>query len=83
MNEPSTCVGCIYAEWERTKSGRLHPSGDGLCRYFKEHQLDYRIPAAFFWPCLPTLVPHGGRINRRAKDGVDKGCAFKSEEAKP
>jgi hypothetical protein len=83
MNEPSTCVGCIYAEWGRTTSGRLHPSGDGRCRYFKENTMHLRLPAAFFWPFLTPPVPYGGRINRRAKDGVDKGCAFKSEEAKP
>lgn len=83
MSEPSTCVGCIYAEWDRTASGSLHRSGDGRCRYLKENQMDYRLPAAFFWPFLTPPVPYGGRINRRAKDGVDKGCAFKSEEATP
>lgn len=23
------CINCKYAEWSRTESGRLHPSGDG------------------------------------------------------
>jgi hypothetical protein len=28
-----SCNGCAYAEWERTASGRLHPSGVGKCTY--------------------------------------------------
>jgi hypothetical protein len=82
MSEPSTCVGCIHAEWERTTNGKLHPGGDGRCLYLKKKPMDLRLPASFFWPFLTPPVPHGGWINRRAKDGVDKGCAFK-EEAKP
>jgi hypothetical protein len=88
-SKPSVCVGCIYAEWKRAKNGRLHPSGDGLCRYFKENQMDLRLPAAFFWPILTPTVPNGGQINRREKDGVDR-CAFwegavfvERDEAKP
>lgn len=83
MSEPSTCVGCIYAEWGRTTSGRLHPSGNGRCLYFKRNPRDQRIPAAFYWSSLIPPMPSGGWINRRAKYGVDTGCAFKSEEAKP
>jgi len=81
MSEPSTCVGCIYAEWDRTSNGKLHPSGDGNCLYLKNNPMDLRIPAAFYWT-IGRPSPAGGWINRR--DGVDKkGCAFKSEEAKP
>jgi hypothetical protein len=76
MSEPSTCVGCIYAEWDRTASGRLHPGGKGRCLYFKRNPRDQRLPAAFNWMFLTPPVPHGGQINRRAEDGVDKGCAF-------
>ena len=83
MSEPSTCVGCAYAEWERTNNGRLHPAGSGRCLYFKRNPRDQRLPAAFYWPFLTPPTLNGGWINRRAKDGVDKGCAFKSEEAKP
>jgi len=27
------CKDCKFAKWERTASGRLHPSGDGECLY--------------------------------------------------
>lgn len=29
----STCIGCRYARWERTKAGRLHPDGTGTCEW--------------------------------------------------
>ena len=83
MNEPSTCVGCIYAEWDRTASGRLHPGGDGRCAYFSKNPMNIRLPAAFHWHILSPPVPHGGWINRRAKDCDIDWCHFKSEEAKP
>jgi transcriptional regulator NrdR family protein len=25
------CTECVHANWLRTKSGRLHPSGEGKC----------------------------------------------------
>lgn len=27
----SICVGCRHANWDRNKSGALHPSGHGKC----------------------------------------------------
>jgi len=27
------CLNCKYAAWDKTDSGRLHPSGGGLCVY--------------------------------------------------
>ena len=27
------CLTCKFAEWKRTASGRLHPSGDGKCTW--------------------------------------------------
>jgi hypothetical protein len=34
MNEQlSVCVGCKYATWSKTASGRRHPSGSGRCLY--------------------------------------------------
>ncbi len=35
------------------------------------------------WHILSPPVPHGGWINRRAKDCDIDWCHFKSEEAKP
>lgn len=28
-----TCDDCAYAQWRRTKAGRLHPNKDGKCKY--------------------------------------------------
>lgn len=28
-----SCNGCQHAQWDRTTTGRLHPSGDGACTY--------------------------------------------------
>ena len=52
------CTGCKYAEWQRTKSGNLHPSGDGECTY------EVKRPVA---PISMSLSFHicGGFINRR------------------
>lgn len=57
-----TCEGCRHAEWKLTKVGRLHPSGDGLCKY------NWRmppLPACYYWLSLSTPKPIGGYINRR------------------
>jgi hypothetical protein len=82
MSEPSTCVGCFYAEWSPTTGGRLQPAGEGVCRYLKFHQLDLKLSGASFWLTQSGPRPLALRINRRAKDGVER-CAFKSKEAKP
>jgi hypothetical protein len=54
------CLGCSYAEWDKTKANKLHPSGNGKCKY------PYKIPqppaAFYFLSGLP--VPCGGFINR-------------------
>jgi hypothetical protein len=76
MSEPSTCVGCFYAEWSPTTAG------EGVCRYLKFHPLDLKLSGALFWLTQSGPRPLALRINRRAKDGVER-CAFKSEEAKP
>jgi len=65
-----TCVGCTYAEWKRTKAGRLHPSGDGMCRYkYKVPQL----PQSMYW-IGNEPSPAGGYINRREK--FKDHCAY-------
>lgn len=33
------CEQCKYAEWKRTKNGRLHPSGQGRCAWKKTFQI--------------------------------------------
>jgi hypothetical protein len=58
-----TCLGCKFAEWDWTKTGRLHPSGDGEC-IIKIRMP--QLPNAFY-----TLQPKeelnilGGSINRK------------------
>lgn len=29
----SPCIGCRFAEWERTKNGKLHPNKLGHCTW--------------------------------------------------
>lgn len=56
------CMGCKYAEWNRTKTGALHPSGDGYCRYpWKLPPL----PASLHWMGTAEPTPYGGCISRR------------------
>lgn len=64
-----SCLECSYAEWDRTKAGKLHPSGEGKCTWeYKEPQ----IPEAFYW--VSKCFPYGGRINRRTP--LKKHCKF-------
>jgi len=44
------CLDCIHANWRRTKSGALHPNGDGLCthRLTSADAIRELLPAAGF-----------------------------------
>ena len=58
------CTGCKWTEWQLTKAGKLHPSGDGMCTKIVKFPT---LPAAFFWlgyngSGAPS--PSGGFINR-------------------
>ena len=56
------CKDCASAEWSKTASGRLHPSGAGKCR----KAIDWKappIPACSYWHGEPK--PYGASINRR------------------
>ena len=55
-----TCTECKHAEWQRTKNGRLHPSGDGKCAYPWQFPA---LPGAFYF--IRPVSPSGGFINRR------------------
>lgn len=57
-----SCVGCRYADWKRTASGRLHPSGDGTCTF--EVAIP-KLPVAKRWSTWHTPLVCGGYINRR------------------
>ena len=56
-----TCNGCKYAEWKRTDSGRLHPSGDGKCTY--EWKLPPLPQSMYFAGFTPRIL--GGTISRK------------------
>ena len=59
------CNGCKHAKWQRTASGRLHPSGDGQCEFEVKMPV---LPASMNWGYMfhrTTPKPSGGRINRR------------------
>ncbi len=69
------CLKCKYAEWDRTKTNRLHPSGDGKCKYpYKVPQ----IPASMRWFNIPS--PHGGFINRHEE--LREHCIYYKENQK-
>jgi hypothetical protein len=55
------CTKCKHAEWDRTKNGRLHPNGQGKCKY--PYKLP-ELPASMFWG-MGEMEPFGGWINRR------------------
>lgn len=62
----SKCNDCAFAAWERTRAGKLHPSGDGRCVF--PHRTP-PIPAAYCWGYYdkPAPRPVGGWINRRTR----------------
>ena len=59
------CLSCKLAKWQRTTSGRLHPSGDGMCQWqFPETPL----PPPFYWLGFSKggcPRPYGGNIARK------------------
>ena len=63
------CNDCIYAEWKRTKAGRLHPSGDGRCTYPIKIP---KLPPCYYFLHYPN--PLGGYINRRTE--LKEHCTY-------
>lgn len=61
------CTTCAYAEWDRTKAGRLHPSGDGRCTW--DGWKKWVLPKAFYYVTYGWMKvapePSGGCINRK------------------
>ena len=57
------CTACKNAEWKRTQSGRLHPSGEGRCKWTYKQPL---LPPCFYWVGGPD-TPCGGQISRNAE----------------
>jgi len=69
------CNGCEFANWKRTKAGRLHPSGVGHCTY---QVPEPELPASMYWVSKRFLC--GGSINRRKT--FEKDCPTYKESAK-
>ncbi len=72
----NNCLNCGYANWERTKSGSLHPSGNGKC-VWEMPVID--IPVSFYYighVVRQTVVAPdgGGFINRKLKPSSTKEC---------
>ena len=67
------CTKCKYAEWEKTKNGRLHPNGEGRCNF--KIKLP-KLPPCMFWVNYLER-PGGGRINRH-KD-FNEDCIYYQE----
>lgn len=68
------CTHCKYAQWDRTATGRLSPTGAGRCGY--EYKLP-PLPQAMYWGwSIGTAGPKpaGGRINRREE--LKEHCAY-------
>jgi hypothetical protein len=53
-----SCLGCRFADWQRTRTGRLHPSGDGQCTFV------VKVPA------LPLSMRWGGSWGRNDLDAT-------------
>lgn len=71
------CTDCKHAQWDRTMSGRLHPSGAGRCGY--EYKLP-PLPAARRWIGGEPMAS-SGYINRR-EERKDHCPYFAREEGK-
>ena len=80
------CVGCKYAEWLRTKTGALHPSGQGTCGY----RLVVKLPGAYslvgdqssvalgYGRPNKSLTVEGGRIDRSKNHEYPTACDVKA-----
>jgi hypothetical protein len=65
-----SCDHCRYADWERTKSGNLHPDGSGRCAFV---WVAPELPKSFYW-ISGGQTPAGGFIERG--DNKTDGCAY-------
>lgn len=65
------CLGCKYANWDKTETGRLHPSGRGVCSY--PWKLP-KLPASMYWLGGFEPKPNGGFISRREE--LKDHCAY-------
>lgn len=65
------CMTCKFADWKRTAAGRLHPDGQGRCRW---QMPEITLPKAFYYVGYhSTPKPSGGQIERKHDD--ERECA--------
>lgn len=65
-----SCLHCKHADWKKTAAGKLHPSGDGHCKYpWKMPPL----PASMYW-IGRSADPCGGHISRKGE--LKEHCAY-------
>lgn len=55
-----SCLNCAFASWSRTKTGRLHPAGDGRCTW---KMPEITLPKSMYW-LFNEPNPCGGYIER-------------------
>ena len=67
------CNGCKHASWQKTAAGKLHPSGDGHCKY---EYVPRELPASMYW--IFSEKPSGGAINRRRE--LSHHCVYFARE---
>jgi len=58
------CTRCKYAEWDKTKAGKLHPSGEGQCKYPWTMP---QLPGSKYWIGRNPPEPFGGHISRKVE----------------
>ena len=73
------CDKCKWANWNRTKTGRLHPDKSGRCTYKIAVP---ELPAAFDWGYLSygrktPIEPSGGYIERGEE--LKNNCVYYEE----
>ncbi len=74
-----SCTDCKYAKWDRTKAGRLSPTGNGVC-YFPVKPIV--LPNAhYFIGGTPNLC--GGYINRTRVYSTDCPCGAREQIGGP
>jgi len=71
-----TCLGCSYANWNRTANGSLHPNGEGRC---DAPHTPKPLPAAYYRVGGDNV--YGGSISRRCELKTD--CAYYQRKVTP
>ena len=61
MKRPPQCTDCKFADWKKTAAGRLHPSGDGRCKW---ELPTVRLPVSQYF-IGGKQRSYGGHISRK------------------